>query len=146
MAVSLSTGFVRIGVLLSVVWVLGVFAMVIIESNKRNNLCAATPTVRMCKHMFWAWETPEGDKTLPGEKTAETPAAEEKPEAPRPLGHVLARKIAEGIVRQIEKVESREFKIQPQRVAMGIFGPLALFWALGYGIAWCVMGFKQQKK
>ena len=136
--VAVSQGMIRIGILLSIIWIAAVAAFVVMEGQHRNGLCAITPKGPGCKRHFWAWETPPGAKPA-AEAVDEKPAEGEKPRG------ILARKLAEAINKQVDKIESREFRLKPARVAGAIFGPLALFWALGFGVAWCVAGFRPKK-
>lgn len=145
MASSLSTGFIRIGILVSAIWVLAVVGFVLVEGNKRNDLCAITPETGRCKGMFWKWETPpRATSTVDAleenkQRKAEEQAAQEKPKG------FLTRKLAAAVARGVETVQSREFRPQWSRIAGAIFLPLALFWAFGFGVAWCVAGFSKKK-
>lgn len=142
MASSVNTGLIRIGILLSVIWVLAVGAFAFAEGNRRNDLCAITPETGPCKRFFWKWENPpRATSTV----DALDENKEQKAEAEKPKRGFLTRKLAAAIVKGVETVKGREFRPQPGRIAAAIFGPLALFWALGFGVVWCVAGFRKKK-
>ncbi len=132
MASTVNTGLVRVGVLLSIVWVIFIAGFVMMEGQRRNGLCAAAPQYGYCRHIFWAWETPPG---------AELTAAQQQEPPEEQLKRVLIKKLAQAI----DNVKQREFRLQPGRILFALFGPLALCWSLGYGVAWCAAGFKPKK-
>lgn len=132
---AISKGMVRVGVLLSVIWVLAVGAMVGIDGNRRNNACAAAPVTGLCRHFFWAWELP--------------PVVADKPAQPKEGEKAedrLRRALVHTLAKVIEETQEREFRLRPDRIALAIFAPLLLGWGLGFGVAWTMQGFKEEKK
>lgn len=133
MAVSMNKGLVRVGIFLSVLWIIAVGVYAAAEGNHRNDACAITPNAGYCHYKFWAWVAPQSSVQTTRPRADET--SEER----------LKRAIVKTIVTAIDEVQAREFRLQPDRLLIGMFAPLAVMWGLGFGLAWVVQGFRQPK-
>lgn len=133
MAASVNKGLIRAGIFLSVLWIIAVGIYAAAEGNRRNDACALTPNAGYCQHMFWAWGAPPSSVRTEKPNPAET--SEER----------LKRAIVKTIVTAIDEVQAREFRLQPDRLLIGMFAPLAVLWGLGFGLTWVAQGFRQPK-
>jgi hypothetical protein len=60
-------GFVRLGILLTVCWLVSVFAFVAFEFSSSNPFCRYDPKGTfdaLCQHYFWSWEGEEAVREL----------------------------------------------------------------------------------
>lgn len=131
---AVNQGMLRVGVLLSALWMVAVGAFAVIEGQHRNDACAITPKLGACRFYFWAWETPVAATKPVQPREGEQP--EEK----------FKRAIVKALVDVVEETKAREFRLQPQRLLAVMFGPLLFFWGVGFGVAWCIKGFQQPPK
>ena len=49
----------RVGVMLSILWIAAIGGFAVIEGQHRNDACAVAPKLGACRYYFWAWVTPE---------------------------------------------------------------------------------------
>ncbi len=133
MSLSVNKGLVRAGIFLSVLWIIAVGVYAAMEGNHRSEACAIAPRAGYCDYKFWAWVAPPS--SVQTSKPREDETSEER----------LKRAIVKTIVTAIDEVQAREFRLQPDRLLIGMFAPLAVMWGLGFGLAWVAQGFRQPK-
>ncbi|HYD19156.1 MAG TPA: hypothetical protein VEF76_11815 [Patescibacteria group bacterium] len=131
MATSINKGFVRAGVLLSIIWLLAVGGYAYAEGQRHDADCALSRDLHGCHYHFWAWVVPnEG-------------APVSKPRKDEPPEERLKRALVNTLADVIEEVTPREFRLQPDRLLLWMFAPLGLLWGLGFGLCWVAQGFRQ---
>ena len=136
MSPSLKTGLVRLCLLLTILWVVIVGGVTLHESMDQPKLCSASDMVvaPACHQFFWMWKRPD-------EADDEQVAAKADDQDAKDQGiHVHIGKI------NIDVQRSRplEHRINAEHLVMGLLVPLVLFWGIGFGVAWCVDGFKKK--
>ncbi len=133
MASSVNKGFVRAGIMLSVLWMIAVGGYAAMEGNNRNDACAIAPNAGYCHYHFWAWVAPPS--SVQTAKPREDETSEER----------LKRAIVKTLVTAIDEVQAREFRLQPGPLLLWMFAPLAALWGLGLGLTWVAQGFRLPK-
>ena len=135
MSPSTKTGLFRIGILLSIIWVLAVGAITLQEGQDQSKLCSATDMTlpRPCHQLFWSWERPQ-------DKTQQQQAAKNGDDKDQGI-HIHIGKINV----DVERGQPLEHHLNVAHLLLGLFGPLLALWGIGYGVVWCVEGFSKGK-
>jgi hypothetical protein len=133
MSPAMKTGLIRVGALVSILWVLAVCLVAFSESRDEGKLCSVTDTVvnRACHQFFWDWKRAEDD---------DLPATAEAQDDKDKEIHVRLGKLKFDLGR----ARPLEHRFNPARFVAGLFGPLIALWGLGFGIVWCMAGFQKK--
>jgi hypothetical protein len=131
---AMKTGLIRVGTLLSIVWVVIVGAVAFRESQDQGKLCGATDMTvsRACHQFFWDWKRPDND---------DDPAAQQGEQDDKDKSihlHIGKLKI------DVQRARPLEHRFNPVHFAVGLLGPLAALWGIGFGIVWCLAGFQKK--
>lgn len=138
MASKLNRGFIRIGILLSIVWIIVVAGTAAHEAGDRREFCAMTPTLGHCRHFFYTWQSDNGDGAR-GSDADESAGGDDRKKAERLLldfGKVMLK---------VETGQPPVYRLNAENLILALFAPLLALWALGFGLAWCAAGFKENK-
>lgn len=135
MSPAMKTGLIRVGVLLSVVWVLAVSAVALHEGRDEGKLCGVTDATvsRACHQFFWEWRRPADDDN-PAAATQEPKDGKDQSIRLR-LGKLSL---------DLRRDRPLVHRFNPVRFAVGMFGPLVALWGFGFGLAWCMAGFQKK--
>jgi hypothetical protein len=136
MSPSLKTGLVRVCLLLTFLWVAGVGGITLHESMDQPKLCSASDMVvaPACHQFFWKWQRP--DET----EDAKAPAKGDDQDTKDQGIHVHFGKINI----DVQRSHPLEHHLNVEHLVMGLLLPLAAFWGIGFGVAWCVDGFRKK--
>lgn len=131
--VKFKRGLARIGILLSIIWIIVVAGVAMHEADDKRAMCAITPDVRGCHHFFYTWQRPSEDE--------KTQAQDDTNGQGKQPGHLSLN-----IGKMHLEIDSRApvYKLDPEKLLLGLFGPLAALWFLGLGLSWCADGFKEK--
>lgn len=132
----MKSGLVRVGALLSVLWVVVVGAVALHENQDQSKLCGATDMTvsRACHQFFFEWKRPADDDN--------PAAAQQEQQDDKDKGiHIHIGKINV----DVQRARPLEHRFNPVHFALGLFGPLAALWGIGFGVVWCMAGFQKQK-
>ena len=131
MSAKINRGLSRIGILLSIIWIVLVAVTAVQEAGDRRELCAVTPDLGHCRHFFYTWQHP----AAPGR--ANSDEKDDDGQISLHLGKLQLNLDTTG--------RPPVYRLDAQNLLLGLFGPLALLWLLGFGIAWCADGFREKK-
>ena len=130
MALSMKQGFLRVGVLLSIFWMVGVIGLAVYEKDDGDHDCAVKSRMADCHHhYFWAWREP-----LPGENDKSGKHGK---------GDNAVRLNLGSIKLELEVPNPPVYGLDMQRLLVTMFCPLAAFWGLFFGLTWCAAGFRK---
>ena len=133
MSPSTKTGLFRVGIVLSILWVLIVAGVTLHESQDESKLCSATDMTlpQPCHQFFWTWKRPD-DSAQPQKQ-----AKEDKDQGI----HIHFGKINV----DVERAMPLEHHLNVEHLLLGLFGPLIAIWGIGFGIVWCAEGVAKAK-
>jgi hypothetical protein len=134
MSPAMKTGFVRVGVLLSILWILVVAGIAFHEGHDESKLCSVSDmtVAQSCHQFFWVWQRPED---------AQNPQASSDQDQKDQGIHIHIGKLNLDVARG----KPLEHHINVEHLIIGLFGPLIVLWGIGFGIFWCVAGFAKPK-
>lgn len=131
---SLSRGLARIGVLLSIVWIVIVAGTAAHEAQDKQEICAMTPDLGHCRHFFYTWQS-DNERT-----EREDDSARDDRKRPERLLLNLGK-----VMLKVESGRPPVYRLDAQNLLLAIFAPLLALWGLGVGIVWCADGFRAKK-
>jgi hypothetical protein len=131
-------GLLRVGVLLSFLWLMCVGGVAVQEGHNRSEVCAITPEVGNCHRYFWSWQWSDAAKAdaaaARNDFGAMIDGALKNPE--------MALKHVGTLMNKYGADKAAEYKLDSVFFAEMLLGPLIFLWGFGLGLAWCIAGFR----
>ena len=138
MASKTARGLSRIGILLSIIWIILVGGVALHEKQDKRPMCMAVQDeVRSCHHYFYKWMKPEaGARNRHADDEDDNSDEAEDNHISLNLGKLRLN---------LETAAPRVYRLDEQAFATLLLSPLAAIWLLALGIGWCVAGFRERK-